>query len=317
MITNKGSAENKVRMIFFSTAQSDIRYFEFNLKRLILGFFFAVFVTGGLFMASATISNSLDEKSGQVDLRKSGTYLEEQVAQLKDDIDRLSEKIAELEEYNKDLETMVGLVNPDADNRTASDQVSGTKPDREKFLFSSFAPVDFEYDTEQMTDYLSDLEARIRHATEVQGSIEDKFLSRDESIKNVPSIRPVVDARITDKFGKRKDPFMSRVKHHNGIDLKAGYGTKVYAAASGVVEFTRIRYRKDVGYGKVVIINHGHGFKTLYGHLSKVFIKRGQKVNRWDMIGLSGNSGRATGPHLHYEVWKDGRSQNPEHYILN
>ena len=315
MTKNKRSAENKVRLIFFSSARSDIRHFEFNLKRLILGLFFTVFVTVGLFMASATISNSLDEKSDQVG--ESNVYLREQVAQLKDDIDRLSEKIADLEVHNEDLEAMVGLVNPKPDSRPAPDQVASTLPSREKFLFSSFAPVDFEYETERMTDYLSNLEARIRYATEVQDSIEDKFLSRAESIKNVPSIRPVVDARITDKFGNRKDPFISRVKHHNGIDLKSGYGTKVYAAASGVVELTRIRYRKNVGYGKVVIINHGHGFKTLYGHLSKVFIKRGQRVNRWDVIGLSGNTGRATGPHLHYEVWKDGRSQNPEHYILN
>ncbi|MCG8604291.1 M23 family metallopeptidase [bacterium] len=168
-----------------------------------------------------------------------------------------------------------------------------------------------------MNQYIDRLETRIRQAETVQGAIEDRFLTRDKPIKNVPSIRPVVEGAITDRFGKRKDPFVSRVKHHNGIDLKARYGTKVYAAAAGTIEFRRVNYRKNVGYGKVVIINHGLGYKTLYGHLSKVLVKAGQKVNRWDVIGYSGNTGRATGPHLHYEVWKNGRAQNPESYILN
>ena len=125
------------------------------------------------------------------------------------------------------------------------------------------------------------------------------------------------EGRVTDKFGKRKDPFIEKVKHHNGIDLSARYGTKVYAAAAGVVEFTRQRYRLNKGYGRVIIINHSYGYKTLYGHLKTILVKPGQKVERWQVIGLSGDTGRATGPHLHYEVWHHGRPQNPEDFILN
>jgi len=178
-------------------------------------------------------------------------------------------------------------------------------------------PVDYEYHTGKMSSYLDALESRLQKATFVQDQIEDKFLQTQKKIKHIPSIKPVTGARITDKFGIRKDPFVERVKHHNGIDLSARYGTKVYAAASGKVEFTRKRYRLNKGYGKVVIINHGYGYKTLYGHLSKINVKVGQRVDRWELIGQSGDTGRATGPHLHYEVWLSGRPQNPEDYILD
>jgi murein DD-endopeptidase MepM/ murein hydrolase activator NlpD len=310
-------SDDKVRIIFFSTSQSSLRHFEFNLKKAILIFFFTAFVTGGLFMASATISNSLDRAEGQVDLQRSNDYLENQVSKLQENIDQLNDKLSDLEGYNEDLEVLMNLSGTESIRRGHVDQpVTASSRDIGKMLTSA-APVDFEYNTYEMNQYLDRLETRIRQAETVQGTIEDRFLTRDKPIKNVPSIRPVLDGAITDRFGKRKDPFVSRVKHHNGIDLKARYGTKVYAAASGTIEFRRVNYRRNVGYGKVVIINHGLGYKTLYGHLSKVRVKAGQKVNRWDVIGQSGNTGRATGPHLHYEVWKDGRSQNPEGYILN
>ncbi|MFQ5770472.1 MAG: M23 family metallopeptidase [bacterium] len=312
MQLKKPSKHDKIRLIFFSTGDSEIRHFEINLQRLFLMLLFTSIVIGSLFMASVTISNSLHKRNSDGNLEESNTFMQKQVGQLQDNIDSLNYKLQALEENTEDLEVLVGLTSTTMD----SDLVLKSLQNEDNMVLSSL-PVDYDYETDKMRAYLTSLESRIKKAEDIQGVIEDKFLQTQTEIEHIPSIRPVQGARITDKFGIRKDPFVERVKHHNGIDLTARYGTKVYAAASGVVEFTRMRYRLNKGYGRVIIINHGYGYKTLYGHLSKIFVKRGQKVKRWDNIGLSGNTGRATGPHLHYEVWRNGRPQNPEQFILN
>ncbi|NIR68455.1 peptidoglycan DD-metalloendopeptidase family protein [candidate division KSB1 bacterium] len=261
-------------------------------------------------MGSVTICDSLyqSKTAAPVDSKK----LSNEVHHLETNIEKLNDKLVQLEEETEDLEVLVGLSSTDS-SEIATDQAFNDEQD----IVMASLPIDYDYQTEAMAEYLNSLEARINQALSTQGVIEDKFLQTERAIKRIPSIRPVQGGRITDKFGHRKDPFVERVKHHNGIDLSARYGTKVFAAASGVVEFTRIRYRLNRGYGRVVVINHKNGYKTLYGHLSKVLVKRGQKVERWDLIGLSGNTGRATGPHLHYEVWQNGHPENPENYILN
>lgn len=301
---------DKVRMIFFSTANSEVRQFDFDLQKLILTVFVTSFILAGIFMASVTICDSLFQP--KTDSMTNSGALHQEVTQLQSNIQRINEKLQVLEDETEDLEVLVGLISTDQDT------VLGSKKQVfSKNMVVASLPVDYDYQADSMAEYLSSLESRIDKALHVQGAIEDKFLQTDKKIKQIPSIRPVQGGRITDKFGHRKDPFVERVKHHNGIDLSARYGTKVFAAASGVVEFTRIRYRLNKGYGRVVIINHKNGYKTLYGHLAKILVKPGQRVERWEVIGLSGNTGRATGPHLHYEVWRNGHPENPEHYLLN
>jgi murein DD-endopeptidase MepM/ murein hydrolase activator NlpD len=113
------------------------------------------------------------------------------------------------------------------------------------------------------------------------------------------------------------DPLIGKIRHHDGVDLAAPQGTQVFAAADGVVESVAARSSLSPGYGREVIIDHGFGFKTRYSHLSQVLVRPGQKVSRWDVIGLVGQTGRATGPHLHYEVLVNGLPVNPLDYILD
>ena len=119
---------------------------------------------------------------------------------------------------------------------------------------------------------------------------------------------PLLEGRQTSGFGTRRNPFDSRrSEFHKGIDIACPQGSKVLAARDGVVTFTGIQG----GYGKLIILNHEHGYSSYYGHLSKYNVKPGQKVSRGDVIGFSGNTGRTTGPHLHFEVKKGNRSFNP------
>jgi murein DD-endopeptidase MepM/ murein hydrolase activator NlpD len=131
-------------------------------------------------------------------------------------------------------------------------------------------------------------------------------------LAHTPVVAPVVGV-ITDGFGPRLDPVTGKPAFHEGLDISVAIGTVVTAPADGVVVFAN----RDSGYGRLIKINHGYGYTTLYGHLEKFLVKEGAKVTRGQPIGKVGMSGRTTGPHLHYEVWKDGEKQNPLHYILD
>ncbi len=131
-------------------------------------------------------------------------------------------------------------------------------------------------------------------------------------LASTPAIRPT-DGWITSRFCRRKSPFTGLMEFHKGIDIAARKGTKVIATADGIVSFAG-----NKGFlGKLIIIDHGHGIVTKYGHNYKLLKKRGETVKRGEIIALIGSSGRTTGPHVHYEVYLNGIPVNPMKYILN
>ncbi|MBX6422140.1 peptidoglycan DD-metalloendopeptidase family protein [Thermosulfurimonas sp. F29] len=129
-------------------------------------------------------------------------------------------------------------------------------------------------------------------------------------LSRVPIGRPC-PGYISSGFGRRRDPFTGKPAFHTGIDLVSYPGTPVRSTADGKVVYAG----RHSGYGKVVVIRHGYGYSTLYGHLQKITVRAGQKVKRGQIIGYLGNTGRSTGPHLHYEVRRYGRYLNPYRYI--
>ncbi|MEZ4819129.1 MAG: M23 family metallopeptidase [Bdellovibrionota bacterium] len=131
-------------------------------------------------------------------------------------------------------------------------------------------------------------------------------------LASTPSIKPV-DGYYTSGFGYRISPFTGNRQMHAGIDLYAPIGTPVHSTADGVVT----RVANDAGYGKFLVISHGYGYSSLYGHNSKILVKVGQRIKRGQTISLVGKTGRSTGPHLHYEVKLNGVAINPVKYILN
>ncbi len=131
-----------------------------------------------------------------------------------------------------------------------------------------------------------------------------------ELYKYTPLIWPC-HGRVTSPYGRRIHPLFGIEHFHTGIDIANDIGTKIYATADGVVKYTGWME----GYGKAVVIEHKFGYKTVYAHLSVIKVKQGQKVSRGDVIGLMGNTGTTTGPHLHYEVWKDGKLCNPIKFV--
>ena len=142
--------------------------------------------------------------------------------------------------------------------------------------------------------------------------IEKRLSEQALVLSHTPVLAPVVGV-ITDGFGPRIDPLTHQPAFHDGLDISAAVGTVISAPADGIVVYAG----RDSSYGRVLRIDHGYGYTTLYAHLDRFLVKEGVRVTRGQPIGKVGISGRSTGPHLHYEVWKDGEKQNPLYYILD
>lgn len=137
---------------------------------------------------------------------------------------------------------------------------------------------------------------------------------KEKMLSCIPAIQPVRNADLKKQvsgYGFRIDPVYKTRQMHTGMDFTADKGTEVYATGDGVVELVE---RKLWGYGKCVVINHGFGYQTLYAHLNDYKVRQGQKIKRGELIGFVGSTGKSTGPHLHYEVIKNGKKVNPIAY---
>jgi murein DD-endopeptidase MepM/ murein hydrolase activator NlpD len=159
------------------------------------------------------------------------------------------------------------------------------------------------------------VEETLREARQLKASFEEILAgmeARGSAWARIPSLRPVIHARLSSDFGIRRDPFTGRLAFHKGLDLAVPKGTPVHAPAEGRV----IRAGRYHGYGLLVEIDHGNGIHTRYGHNSRLAVRPGQMVRRGQVISYVGQTGRASAPHLHYEVLLHGRAVNPEPYIL-
>ncbi|MCH2214945.1 MAG: peptidoglycan DD-metalloendopeptidase family protein [Flavobacteriales bacterium] len=142
-------------------------------------------------------------------------------------------------------------------------------------------------------------------------------LSKEKMLASIPAIQPVPNKnlkRASSGFGYRMHPIYKVRKMHWGMDFSAPTGTEIFATGDGKIAKVEKSRR---GYGWHIIIEHGYGYETLYAHMSRIDVRRGQKVSRGDVIGLVGNTGTSTAPHLHYEVIKDGKKINPANFYFN
>ena len=147
--------------------------------------------------------------------------------------------------------------------------------------------------------------------------IADLIKNQQKMLSSIPSIQPIPNKnleRMASGYGWRVDPIYKIQEFHKGMDFTCPIGTAVHVTGDGVVETVDFNYG---GYGNEIIVNHGFGYRTRYAHLSRFNVKPGQKLKRGDVIGYSGNTGKSTGPHLHYEVLKNGDVLNPVYFYYN
>jgi murein DD-endopeptidase MepM/ murein hydrolase activator NlpD len=148
---------------------------------------------------------------------------------------------------------------------------------------------------------------RIQHAAESL----DEMRTLSSAADRMPLAEPTRNTTRSSGFGVRIDPFTGRPAFHSGQDFAGPLSTPIYSTAPGIVSFTGVR----TGYGNTIEIDHGGGFKTRYAHLQAIAVQVGQRVAVGQRIGAMGSTGRSTGPHLHYEIWVDGKPQNPDRFL--
>jgi murein DD-endopeptidase MepM/ murein hydrolase activator NlpD len=168
-----------------------------------------------------------------------------------------------------------------------------------------------ESDLNALPGKLSSLEGEASRQERSLRDLQEYFDDQQSLLVSTPSIWPT-RGWVTSDFGARIDPYTAERKMHEGLDIATPVGQPVYAPSDGTVVFAGT----GGGYGKVLVIDHGYGVKTRYGHLSEILVHLGDRVGRGDKVALVGNTGRSTGPHLHYEVRVNGVPENPRKFIL-
>lgn len=306
--------DKQIKLIYFSLNGTEINEFILS-KSKIFSLLFSAFILM-LLLAGSSIAlfTDLYHNSRVNELESVNKKLQGQLDQMGMVAKKLDTTLRYLEKENDDLRIFADLPVLDTDVREVG--IGGTV-DNYLAETQNVFPEELGTKVYEIKNLLDKIERRIQLYEDTRNEIEKALADRQQRFKHTPSIRPVVEGRISEKYGPRVDPFTDMKRHHYGLDIAAAVGSEVYAPAAGVVVIAKDHYTVGKGYGKEVIIDHGNGLRTRYAHLSEIKVKYGQRINRWDVIGLVGQTGRATGPHLHYEVILNGRPVNPDRYILN
>lgn len=237
---------------------------------------------------------SLDRNELQ-NLRSQNRTQETELRKLSASLESLREEMVVLAQNDAKVRVMAQL------SRPKSDVLAGIGGPPESDATTDFASVQ-----KQIDQIVQAIDLRRESQEEIQAFLSDQRSLLASKPKGWPS-----RGWMTSGFGMRRSPFSGRQKMHEGLDIAASIGTPVYATADGIVS----QSETVAGYGKLVVIDHGYGYKTYYGHNSKLSVKVGQKVRRGDRIASVGNSGSSTGAHLHYEVRLNGVPLNPRKYL--
>ncbi|UCH09561.1 MAG: M23 family metallopeptidase [Fidelibacterota bacterium] len=240
-------------------------------------------------------------------LRKDNLALQRLVEEFEDRIEVLQHEVETLSDMDKDLRAHADL--PDIPEEIRQVGIGGSmvevKTDMDYLLPSK------DISLASLTERLDAIARGARLEQLSYEGIRDSLKNDLAKLRKTPSIRPVTRGEYTSGFGLRRHPYNRSYEFHKGQDISLRSGTPVHATADGKI----IAARWDSNLGLYVKIDHGYGFHTIYGHLRRIVIDEGQRVKRGEKIGESGNTGRSTAPHLHYEVRLYNQHQNPTNFF--
>ena len=284
---------------------------QFRLPRwLIVGSVVSVVILGGvaaLYGVGVKTGNSW--LPGGSRYQRENLVLQSSITGLEGQVDHLRAEIDEVYEVQNVVATAINL--PTMDEETFAAGVGG----REHLGFANeevpgMTPGSVNGDLGERLDQML-RQAKIQR----QGYLAmiDTLSAREVVRAHIPSIRPTDTGWTSSRFGFRSDPFTKKQTFHRGLDFSVPVGTEVRATGDGVI----LAVQHQRGFGRVIKVDHGNGVVTVYAHLSEQLVKKGEKVARGVVIGRSGNTGRSSAPHLHYEIRIGGRPVNPLTYILD
>ena len=254
--------------------------------------------------------NRFVPKPLEIESKKKYELLKENYQQISEKLKGLELQMASLEKRDNEVYRSIFEANPLPDSARA--KIIEQKNEIEKIKEMN----DFELGRD-VAQQLNNISARVRYQFKSYDNIAELIKNKDQKLANIPAIQPVSNKqlnRIASGFGVRIDPVYGTPKMHKGLDFTAPQGTPIYCTGDGVVKEAGF---SDAGFGNHVVINHGYGYETVYGHMVKVKSRVGQKVKRGEVIGWVGSTGKSTGPHCHYEVHINGNAVDPVYFFYN
>jgi murein DD-endopeptidase MepM/ murein hydrolase activator NlpD len=273
----------------------------------IFGFVAAAFVTAALISYVAfQFIGSPKEKI----LQRQNENLKDKYDDLRENLVSIQKQMQELEKRDNDVYRAIFEATPIPDSARAKELANQLE----------IAKVERMKDNELVNSIISTLEnlgSRVGAQKKSYDEIDKLVKNKEQLLSHTPAIQPVSNKdlnRIASGFGRRIDPVYKTPKFHAGLDFSAPQGTPIYATADGVILTAG---NTGNGFGNHVVINHGYGYETLYGHMVKVKASAGQSVKRGEVIGWVGSTGKSTGPHCHYEVHKNGNKIDPIYFFYN
>lgn len=243
-------------------------------------------------------------------LQRQNKQLKNNYYVLRDELESLENQMKELEKRDNDVYRAIFEANPIPDSARAKEL-------EEQQEIAIVQNIEDDQLASSITNTLINLKSRAKAQENSYKEVTELVKNKEKLLAHTPAIQPVSNKdlnRIASGFGYRIDPVYKTVKFHAGLDFSAPQGTPIYATADGNVS---IAGSTGNGYGNHVIINHSYGYETLYGHMVRVKVRRGQAVKRGEVIGWVGSTGKSTGPHCHYEVRKNGQKIDPIYFFYN
>jgi|YNPNPStandDraft_1061719.scaffolds.fasta_scaffold00228_20 murein DD-endopeptidase MepM/ murein hydrolase activator NlpD len=299
---------NRLTLIVLSSANRKTR--QFVISRRSIALFIVLLLSslslGGYGLYRYTVSK--DDRQQVKALKRANQAQQERIQVIASELDELRQKLGKLQELDKKIRVIADLEHKGVEGRLPG--MGGVSP--EEGVLQSLQQ-------ERRDRWVKRLRQEVERfrdlAYQQESSLEalvEQLQGRRDVLARTPSIWPT-QGWLTCGFGYRQSPFTGLREFHRGVDISTKPGTPVIAPADGVV----VEVGTDHDYGEIIRLDHGLGYRTFYAHLSETVVKKGQRVHRGQMIGKVGNTGRSTGPHLHYEVHLNGTAANPLRYVLN
>lgn len=301
----------RVRKYYYNTDTHRFEKLELTWRvRLlrILGFLSAAAVTATIIVAIAfQVLDSPKEKQ----MRQEMNLLREGYSNLQKQLNEMNNSLAQLERRDNNIYRAVFEAEPLPDSIRRGKEYSNIDEGELVSVISS----------EKLLTMMDTKVSALRHRVEMQETSYDTLQklveAKERMLSSIPAIQPVSNRnlqRVASGFGYRIDPIYKTPKLHTGIDFTAATGTPIYATGDGTVRESGYH---SGGYGYHVVINHGYGYKSHYAHMKKMKVRPGDRVKRGEVIGWVGSTGKSTGPHLHYEIIKNGKKIDPIHFFFN
>jgi len=245
-----------------------------------------------------------------IEYRRKYELLKDNYNQVNEKVKSLQQQMVALEKRDNEVYRSIFEANPVPDSARAK------LIEQQKEIEKIKEMDDFELGAD-IASQLNNISARVAFQVKSYDNIAGLIKTQDVKLASIPAIQPVSNKqlnRIASGYGMRIDPVYGTPKMHKGLDFTAPQGTPIYATGNGVV---KIAGNAGNGFGNHVVINHGYGYQTLYGHMYRIKARQGQRIKRGEVIGWVGSTGKSTGPHCHYEVQINGHEVDPVYFFFN